>query len=89
MGNSKLGRLRLDTLRDIEEQKRKDAKRKRANLSSAFDTDGDKVLMVSKYDGFCAVCRNRYKEGQFIWYDHTKPKGKKAAHRDCYQKKGH
>lgn len=85
--NNKLGRMRLDTLRDIEEQKRKDKQRKRNNPSKVFQTDGNKVLICSDYDGKCAVCGGTFKLGAFIWYDSTKPVGKKTAHRDCFTPK--
>jgi hypothetical protein len=83
----KLGRKRLDTLKDIGRDKAKARRRRnQKSLSSAFDVDGDKILMISKYDGFCAACGERTKIGQFIWFDPTLPVAKRVVHRDCHIK---
>ena len=79
---SKLGRLRKDTLRDIADQKEKEAKAKRSG-GATFQKRGDKRLIVSNYDSVCSECPKPVTIGQFIWFDPNQKAGKKVMHRDC------
>lgn len=83
---NKLGRLRKDTLRDIAIQRNKQKEIK--TRGKVFQKHGNKVLIMSDYDGTCCLCGSGYVIGNFIWYDSTKSVGRKAVHRDCYQPNG-
>lgn len=40
----------------------------------------DRILMISKYDGVCHKCDNRYTMGSKIWWSR---KTKKTIHFEC------
>lgn len=86
--NDKLGRLRKDTLRSltadkVERLKKSEEEQRRAKRAG-FKKVGNKILMLSKFDGTCAICKNDYRIGAWVYYDHTKESGNTTAHQDCY-----
>lgn len=47
----------------------------------------NKVRLVSKFGGTCAVCVEPYAIGETVWYDSAKEAGKKCAHHNCWSPK--
>jgi hypothetical protein len=75
----------LNHSRNLSNWERQEEARKRRKAKKKAKKTNGATKMVSKYDGTCARCNQRYKAGKDIYFVPANKPGEKCYHPGCFE----